>query len=195
MKTLTRIAFKAKQQNILSLLSICTAIILLSACGAEEKDAQQPAQNYQGQPSSVHCSFSVDGKNYEGRSAEECEQLKADLGLETQAPISQPKSPNTDTSAVHCAFNINGELYEGRSKEECDKLREDLGLEEVVITPVDKPAEEPAEQPVEEAPAEQATPAPTNESYQCAFNINGVLYEGDSREKCDKLKKDLGINF
>jgi hypothetical protein len=39
-------------------------------------------------------------------------------------------------------------------------------------------------------------PAPgTSTNVACAFNINGKLYEGKTQAECDKLKKDLGLQF
>jgi hypothetical protein len=46
---------------------------------------------------------------------------------------------------------------------------------------------------------DQASPDAQDDStatdVSCAFNINGVLYEGDSQEECDRLKDDLGLSF
>jgi hypothetical protein len=78
-----------------------------------------------GQEKVVACSFDIDGEKFEGNTEEECEQLKADLGLD-QSPT-QPDEGATSSDYV-CQFNINGEVYDGNSKEECDQLKEDLGI-------------------------------------------------------------------
>jgi hypothetical protein len=145
--------------------------------------------------SAVACSFSVNGKTVEGQSQEECERLKKDFekaagSVSVPSPL-PPQAPATSgQSQVACAFNINGKLYEGKSQAECDQLKKDLGITTNVPT---LPAPVPA--PV---PAPAPAPAPSQGSdakVACAFNINGQLYEGKSQAECDKLKKDLGLQF
>jgi hypothetical protein len=137
----------------------------------------------------VACSFSVNGKTVEGKTQEECDRLKKDFEKETGAvPVPTPVPPQAPAgsgeSQVACAFNINGKLYEGKSQAECDKLKKDLGITTSV--------------PTLPAPVPAPAPAPSQGSetkVACAFNINGKLYEGKSQAECDKLKKDLGLQF
>jgi len=137
----------------------------------------------------VACSYSINGKKAEGKSQAECDQLKKDFEKSAGAG-SVPVPPVASTPAapgntqVACAFNINGKLYEGKSQAECDKLKKDLGIT-VNVPSIPAPTQTPA-------PAQGSTPA-TNVA--CAFNINGTLYEGKSQAECDKLKKDLGLQF
>ncbi|MFW7381368.1 MAG: hypothetical protein ACOH5I_21340 [Oligoflexus sp.] len=104
-----------------------------------------------------------------------------------QAP--QQPSPNTPApggnQVVKCAFNINGVLYEGNSQAECDQLRAQLGIN-VGQTPT---------LPTTPKQPTLATPPANGEQnvVRCAFNINGVLYEGNSQAECDQLRRDLGL--
>lgn len=143
------------------------------------------------------CSYSVNGKTVEGKSQEECERLKKDfekaagsISVPVPPAIPAPSVPAGSDTQVACAFNINGKLYEGKSQAECDKLKKDLGITMNIPTiPASTPVIVPAPTP---APA----PAPgTSTNVACAFNINGKLYEGKTQAECDKLKKDLGLQF
>lgn len=145
--------------------------------------------------SSFACSYSINGKTVEGKSQEECERLKKDfekaagsIGVPVPPAVPAPSVPAGGDTQVACAFNINGKLYEGKSQAECDKLKKDLGIT-LNIPSIPAPAPAPVIVP---APA----PAPgTSTNVACAFNINGKLYEGKTQAECDKLKKDLGLQF
>ncbi|HYX38442.1 MAG TPA: hypothetical protein VE954_35515 [Oligoflexus sp.] len=133
------------------------------------------------------CSYSINGKTVEGKSKEECDRLKKDFEKAAGTPsVPAPAAPQTPPASgqtqVNCAFNINGKSYVGNSQAECDKLKKDLGLGGTAPT---TPASPPA-------PSQGSTPA-TNVA--CAFNINGKSYVGNSQAECDKLKKDLGLQF
>jgi hypothetical protein len=66
-------------------------------------------------------------------------------------------------------------------------LKKDLGIT-MNFPPIPAPSV-PAVPAVPSAPSAPAT------DVACAFNINGKLYEGKSQAECDKLKKDLGLQF
>jgi hypothetical protein len=137
------------------------------------------------------CSYSINGKTLEGKSQEECERLKKDfekaagsISVPVPPAIPAPSVPAGSDTQVACAFNINGKLYEGKSQAECDKLKKDLGITMNI--------------PTLPAPTPVIVPAPasgTSTNVACAFNINGKLYEGKTQAECDKLKKDLGLQF
>lgn len=145
--------------------------------------------------SAFACSYSINGKTFEGRSQEECERLKKDFekaagstGVPLPPAAPAPTVPAGSDTQVACAFNINGKLYEGKSQAECDKLKKDLGI---TLNVPSIPAPAPVIVP-KPAPA----PAPgSSTNVACAFNINGKLYEGKTQAECDKLKKDLGLQF
>ncbi|HET9235754.1 MAG TPA: hypothetical protein VFO10_00805 [Oligoflexus sp.] len=145
--------------------------------------------------SAFACSYSINGKTVAGKSQEECERLKKDfekaagsIGVPVPPAIPAPTVPAGSDNQVACAFNINGKLYEGKSQAECDKLKKDLGITMNIPTI-------PAPAPVI-VPTPAPAPAPgTSTNVACAFNINGKLYEGKSQAECDKLKKDLGLQF
>jgi hypothetical protein len=142
------------------------------------------------QVKSVVCSYSVNGKTWEGKSKEECDRLKAAFEKSAQLPTTplpgtpSASKPSDTNKQVACSFNVNGQLYEGKNQAECDKLKADLGIDTPSLP----------------APAPNSTPAPkpsTSSSVEisCAFNINGKLFEGKSQAECDKLKQDLGFQF
>lgn len=145
--------------------------------------------------SAFACSYSINGKTVEGKSQEECERLKKDfekaagaIGVPLPPAVPAPTVPAGSDTQVACSFNINGKLYEGKSQAECDKLKKDLGI---TLNVPSIPAPAPVIVP-KPAPA----PAPgTSTNVACAFNINGKLYEGKTQAECDKLKKDLGLQF
>ncbi len=140
----------------------------------------------------VACSYSINGKKFEGKSQEECDRLKKDFEKEAAAagvPVPPsapaPASPAAGQTQVACAFNINGKLYEGKSQAECDKLKKDLGIT-ISVPSLPVPAQVPLPAPATSTAASDVA---------CAFNINGKLYEGKTQTECDKLKKDLGLQF
>jgi hypothetical protein len=134
--------------------------------------------------SAFACSYSINGKTVEGKSQEECERLKKDFE-KAAGSIGVPSAPAAGQTQVACAFNINGKSYEGKTQAECDKLKQDLGITmNIPSIPV---------------PAPTPTPAPTQPQTSvnviCQFNINGKSYQGKTQAECDKLKKDLGLQF
>ncbi len=164
------------------------------APGTPQADAQSSYVRVDGADgqSVVACSYSINGKKFEGKSQEECDRLKKDFEKEAAA-VGVPLPPSTPAptapaggqAQVACAFNINGKLYEGKSQAECDKLKKDLGIT-ISVPSLPVPAQVPTPAPAASTPA-------TNVA--CAFNINGKLYEGKTQAECDKLKKDLGLQF
>jgi hypothetical protein len=141
--------------------------------------------------SAFACSYSINGKTVEGKSQEECDRLKKDfekaagsvsVPVPPAAPVpATPAAPAAGDTQVACAFNINGKLYEGKTQAECDKLKKDLGITMNI--------------PTIPAPAPAPVPAQPATNVACAFNINGQLFEGKTQAECDKLKKDLGLQF
>ncbi len=137
--------------------------------------------------SAVACSYSINGKNSEGKTQEECDRLKKEFdklaaASSIPAPLPVPSAAAPGSSQVACSFNINGKLYEGKTQAECDKLKKDLGI---TTTLPSIPAPAPAPAPS----------APVVSNVACAYNINGKLYEGKTQAECDKLKKDLGFQI
>jgi hypothetical protein len=165
------------------------------SAGSQDAQASYVRVDAANGQSAFACSYSINGKTVEGKSQEECERLKKDfekaagaISVPVPPAIPAPSVPAGSDTQVACAFNINGKLYEGKSQAECDKLKKDLGITMNIPTL-------PAPTPVI-VPAPAPTPAPgTSTNVACAFNINGKLYEGKTQAECDKLKKDLGLQF
>lgn len=198
---------------------LCAGLLLVS-CAQEHPSSSKPAPRSQTQGPEQHeradnttdslsdqvesCAYLIRGVLYEGSSKQQCDELRSDLnqdllaeGLDSEEaevtegeespsvsnvePEAGQAAGNGENLSVICSFNVNGTAYVGKSQAECDKLRKDLGFDQF-FTPIPTLPQPPAQQGGQS-------------SYQCSFNINGVLYQGDSKEKCDKLKRDLGFNF
>lgn len=152
---------------------------------------QTANQSEQVQIEDYQCSYSINGETLNGSSKAECDALKEQLAATKESNSPNAPQPaeesheNTTNTMVQCSFNINGELFEGDSKEECDKLKKDLGIDKLLEDILSGTA------PTETSGGGSETVS--NSAYKCQFNINGELFEGDSKEACDKIKKDLGL--
>jgi hypothetical protein len=187
--------------RLLAIMTLFQASLFL-ACGQEQDSDQRGYVAYQAQEANshqgnavVHCSFQIDGQSYEGKSQAECDKLKEELGIDFKLPNTpspKPVQEKEESNVVHCAFNVNGELYEGKSQAECDQLKKDLGIE---LPPLPNPPSTPPSQPTPPPPppSQPNDPGQGDVVVRCAFNINGVLYEGNSQAECDKLRQDLGL--
>ncbi|HYX35887.1 MAG TPA: hypothetical protein VE954_22535 [Oligoflexus sp.] len=173
-------------------LSASAILLLLNACGTKSSKKDRDAAPNPETTAGVACTYSVNGKTLEGKTQEECDQLKEEFEKATDSAASVlPTAPSAKESPtapgesqVTCAFSIDGKLYEGKSQVECDQLKKDLGIT-VNVPSVASPE-----------PAASSSQSPTSVSnVTCAFDINGQLHEGKSQAECDKLKKDLGFQF
>ncbi|WP_141733458.1 hypothetical protein [Oligoflexus tunisiensis] len=103
---------------------------------------------------------------------------------ETTAKDSRPQAPVTEAQPTDMPSS---------------SARDDERTENPVPTPAPVSPPVPASTPTP-TPAPETATAPAQDSssiiqVNCAFNINGKSYVGNSKAECDKLKKDLGFQF
>ena len=177
-------------------------ITLPTACGVADKSnsdsdlSSVSSSSASGKNSkSVACAFSINGKNYEGKSEAECDKLKAELNIPgAKKPLPLPASPVANPPAssqkVSCAFSVNGKDYTGSTQAECDKLKQDLGIGALPSIPAPKIPAPAVPAPTVPAPSSDGTTA-----VSCAYNVNGVLHEGKTQAECDKLKQQFGVTL
>lgn len=172
-------------RGITPLLLMLGMMTLNLACQEEERDRPTPKAT-----SSVKSD--ADDSDATNQGEEDAEQEKQDKPEKSSQPEKNQPTKGTKTEAgdtadsdvYRCSYDINGKKKQGETKEECDALEEEF-----------EAGKGGQEEEDESSDSSTTTPGQTNEQFHCEFNINGEVHEGNSRQECEQLEEELGIDL